>query len=144
MEYFFGSIITLATIASLNLLLRKKSNRLIKVRVVFSQSRVNELMKPLLIMRHFIGAIEGKKVETQSRKHHAKQHVKVIISETEAYWIANNKFYTADVLNNLIVQETTREVDTMAMDEVQLNKIMEIVDMLGDKNDSGSSGSKNF
>jgi hypothetical protein len=144
MEYFFGPIITLITIASLNLLLRKKSNRIIKVGVVFSQSRVNELMKPLVIMGHFLKSIESNKVETQSKKHYAKQHVKVIISETEAYWIANNKFYTADVLDNSIVQETTREVDTMAMDDVQLKKIIEVVDMLGDKNDSGNSGNKNF
>lgn len=81
---------------------------------------------------------------TQSRKHYAAQHVRVIMSDTEAYWIANNRFYVADVQNNAIVQESTREVDTMVMDDVQLKKIIEIVDMLGENDDSGSSGYKGF
>jgi hypothetical protein len=144
MEYFFGSLITLITIVCFNLLLRKKPNRTVKVGVLFSQSRLNELVKPLGVLEHFIKAMQSRGKNTQSKKHNAEQHVRVIISETEAYWIANNKFYTADVRDSLIIQETTREVDTMAMDDVQLKKIIEIVDMLGKSNDSRGSGNKNF
>jgi hypothetical protein len=144
MEYFFGSIITLVTMISINLLLRNDSDRLVRVRVQFNQSRLNELIKPFQVIKSFVDALENKQPETQSRKHYAKQHVKVIISETEAYWVANDKFYMADVRDSLIVQETTREVDTMAMDDVQLKKIIEIVDMLGKSNDSRGSGNKNF
>jgi hypothetical protein len=126
------------------LLLRKNTNKIVNVGISFSQSRMHELIKPLNIIKNLVKALENNRPMTQSRKHYDKQHVKVIMSETEAYWIANNVFYVADVMNNAIVQETTREVDTMAMDDVQLKKIIEIVDMLGEGNDSSSSGNKNL
>lgn len=144
MEYLLGSFITLAAIISCNLLLRKKSNRVSNVSVQVNQSRLFELLKPLEIIKDLVKALSSQQPETQSRKHNAQQHVKVIMSETEAYWIANNKFYVADVRDNFIVQETTREVDTMVMDDVQLKKIIEIVEMLGDGNDSSGSGNKGF
>ncbi len=142
MEYFIGSVLTLITIFSCNLLLRRKNNEIVSVGVSFSQSRLHELLKPMRALSELVRTLSKADTPTQSKKHYAGQHVRVIMSETEAYWIANNKFYVADVQDNLIVQETTREVDTMAMDDVQLKKIIEIVDMLGDSNDSSSSGNK--
>jgi hypothetical protein len=81
---------------------------------------------------------------TQTSKHHDSLHVKVVIADNEAYWISNDKFYVADVRDKMVIQESTREVDTMAMDDVELNKISEIVELLRkeDKNDRGSSGNK--
>ncbi len=144
MEYVVGSVLTLITIISCNLLLRSKTNKTVSTGINFSQSRLHELIKPLDILTDFVRIMSKREIPTQSRNHHASQHVRVIMSESEAYWIANNTFYVADVIDSLIVQETTREVDTMVMDDVQLKKIMEIVKMLGDNNDSGSSGNKGF
>lgn len=142
MEYVIGSVLTLVTIISCNLLLRKKNSKSVKTSINFSQSRLNELIKPLNVLTDLVKSLSQKPIATQSRDYHAKQHVKVVMSETEAYWIANHKFYVADVVDSIIVQETTREVDTMVMDDVQLKKIMEIVEMLGENNDSSSSGNK--
>jgi hypothetical protein len=142
MEYFIGSALTLITVMSCNIMLRKNKNKTIKLGIQFSQSRLHELLRPLEILENLVRNISKSQPPTQSREHYSGQHVKVIMSETEAYWIANNKFYVADVVNSLIVQETTREVDTMVMDAVQLKKIIEIVEMLGDGDDSGSSGNK--
>jgi len=142
MEYVIGSVLTLATIICCNILLRNTGSKTLKTGISFSQSRLHELVKPISALTELISALSSEPILTQSRNHHASQHVRVIMSETEAYWIANNTFYVADVRDSLIVQETTREVDTMAMDDVQLKKIIEIVDMLGDVNDSGNSGNK--
>lgn len=139
MEYFLGSVITLIAMISFNLLLRKKTNETVSLGVLYSQSRLHELLKPLENLRNIVKILSAPEVETQSKKHNDAQHVKVIISETEAYWIANNKFYVADVLDSIILQETTREVDTMVMDDVQLNKIIEIVEMLGKTDDRGNT-----
>ena len=144
MEYVIGSVLTLITIVSCNILLRKKTSKTVNVGINFSQSRLHELIKPLEILTDLVKALSKPEVPRQSSKHYASQHVRVIMSETEAYWIANNKFYVADVEDNVIVQETTREVDTMVMDDVQLKKIMEIVEMLGEDNDRGNSGNKGF
>lgn len=142
MEYFIGSALTLITIMTCNILLRRNKNKTVNVDIQFRQSRLHELLKPLHILENLVKILSKTPTETQSRKHYSKQHVKVIMSDTEAYWIANNKFYVADVRDSIIVQETTREVDTMVMDDVQLKKIIEIVEMLGDGDDSGSSGNK--
>jgi hypothetical protein len=144
MEYVIGSVLTLTTIFCCNLLLRNKRNKIVKIGVRFSQSRLHEITKPINSLTELVKALSREPIPTQSRKHYAAQHVRVIMSESEAYWISNNRFYVADVRDNLIIQETTREVDTMVMDDVQLKKIMEIVEMLGDNNDSGSSRNKGF
>lgn len=144
MEYFVGSILTLFTIAFCNLFIGKNKSRMESISVSFSQSRLHELLKPMRVISDLVKTLAKSENPTQAKKHYSGLHVKVIMSETEAYWIANNKFYVADVEDSFIVQETTREVDTMAMDDVQLKKIVEIVEMLGDSNDSGSSGNKGF
>jgi len=142
MEYVIGATLTLITVAVCNTLFRKNVSKSLKIGVMSSQARVHQLMRPLTFLEDLIHSSIEPNIVTQSTKHHSKLHVKVIISETEAYWIANNKFYVADVQDEIIVQETTREVDTMAMDDVQLKKIIDIVDMLGEENDRGSSGNK--
>jgi len=141
MEYVIGATLTLITVAVCNILLRKNVSRSIKVNVNSSQSRTYQLMRPLVFFEDLL-SYKLEPMPTQSSRHHDKVHVKVIISDTEAYWIANSKFYVAEVKDEMIVQETTREVDTMAMDDVQLKKIIDIVDMLGEENDRGSSGNK--
>lgn len=142
MEYFIGSVLTLATVSICNILLFKNKKKKVKLEVQFRQSQLNELLKPIKAIEELVRAIAKPPAPTQSRNHQASQHVRVIMSETEAYWIANNIFYVADVKDSLIVQETTREVDTMAMDDVQLKKIIEIVEMLGDTNDSSGPRGK--
>ena len=142
MEYVIGAMLTLITVAVSNLLLRKNISKSLRVKINSSQSRSHQLMKPLMLLEDFFYSALEPRTVTQSMKYHNRLHVKVIMSDSEAYWIANNTFYVADVENQLIVQETTREVDTMAMDDVQLKKIMEIVEMLGEDNDSGNSGNK--
>jgi hypothetical protein len=46
------------------------------------------------------------------------------------YWIVNNTFYVADIVDGNVEENTTRLVDTMTMDKVQLDKIMFIVEKL--------------
>jgi hypothetical protein len=144
MEYFLGSFLTLAVIVCCNLMLKSKNNKPVTLSVKINQSRLHELIKPIVFLENLRKSFIEKQPSTQSKKHYSSQHVRVIMSETEAYWIANNKFYVAEVVNSLVVQETTREVDTMVMDDVQLNKIMKIVEMLGEGNDSSGPGNKSF
>jgi hypothetical protein len=144
MEYFIGSFLTLAVMIYCNAMLKVKSGKPISLGVKINQSRLHELIKPIVFLESLGKDFAEGQPLTQSKKHYDSQHVRVIISETEAYWVANNKFYVAEVVNSLIVQETTREVDTMVMDDVELKKIMKIVEMLGEGNDSSSPGNKNF
>jgi putative cell wall-binding protein len=143
MEYILGAIITLGTVAFVSNRLNKSKAMKVSVNVRYSQSRAFELMKPLNIFSQMLEMAQNPMI-TQTTKHNDSMHVKVVIADNEAYWISNNKFYVADVRDKMVVQESTREVDTMAMDDVELKKISEIVEILRkeDKNDRGSSGNK--
>ncbi len=145
MEYILGAIITLVTIALVSKRVERSKTMKLSVNVSYSQTRAFELIRPLNIFTTMLDMVQNP-IITQTSKHHDSLHVKVVIADNEAYWISNDKFYVADVRDKMVIQESTREVDTMAMDDVELNKISEIVELLRkeDKNDRGSSGYKKF
>ena len=65
--------------------------------------------------------------------------------DNQAYWIKDSIFYMADMSNDGGVdKDTTRRVDTMTMDKVQLKKMMFIIEKLteGLENDSWNSGNE--
>jgi hypothetical protein len=99
-----------------------------------------EIIKPLLPPQ------ETKKINknTQAYKHEEKTNVRVIILDDQAFWIKDNLFYTADFFENIIDKDSTTVVDIMSMDQVQLDKMLFIIDQLrdGKDNDSSSSGDK--
>jgi len=63
-----------------------------------------------------------------------------------AYWIKDNTVYSADILDGIIQEDSTKKVDIMSMDKVQLDEMIYIIDMLteGASNENGSSGNKEF
>jgi hypothetical protein len=75
--------------------------------------------------------LEGTKPpKTQSTDYISKNSVRAIVVDNNMYWIVNNAFYVADIVDGNVEENTTRLVDTMTMDKVQLDKIMFIVDKL--------------
>lgn len=79
---------------------------------------------------------------TQSRKILEKNQTRIVFSEDTAYWIKNNMFLQAALVNGEIDDSTTKVVDTIAMDRVELDKMAFIVQKLteGITNDGGHSG----
>jgi thymidine kinase len=139
MEYFIGSMSTMILLYFVgkyrsNFAENNKQN----INVRFSQSHMHELVKPLLPPSLF----EKKKKDTQALKHERKTNVKVIIVDNLAYWVKDNIFYMADMDGNLIDKETTRVVDTMGMNKVELDKMLFIMDRLmeGDGDDRSGTG----
>ena len=106
----------------------------------YSQSHIHMLILPLLpeIKKY------KKKMITQSSKHEEKTNIKVVIVDNKAYFIKNGTFYCADLHGTEIDGANATLVDTMAMDKVQLDKMLFIMDQLrdGKKNDSGDSGNQ--
>jgi len=71
-----------------------------------------------------------KEINRQSTKHDKNVNIRVIIMDDQAYWIKDNTFYMADMSYGNVDKETTRVVDTMAMNKVQLDKMIFIIDRL--------------
>ena len=82
------------------------------------------------------------KTSSQSKTHYDKTNIKVIIFDNNAYWIKDNIFYRAPLVNQLIDKDSAEQVDTIHMDKVQLDKMLFIMDKLreGIKDDSRGSG----
>lgn len=125
MEYFLGSIITLAVIVVLGLIARRYKNDVF-FKVDVSQSTVHEMLRDFLPPNHKL----MKHQKSQSSKHMEQITTRIVFIDNKAYWIKDNKFYVADAINQNIDESTKQEVDTMSMDKVELNKIIFIVETL--------------
>ncbi len=115
--------------------------------VVFFRNRT--VYEPMMTqsMIHNQYSVRRKHIEkinrkSQSKIRQEKENVRVIIVENEAYWIKDNTFYTAPMVNNLIGKDYAMQVDTSTMDKVQLDKMLFILDKLreGISNDSRGAG----
>lgn len=137
MEYFVGAAITVMAFAVINLVLRKNNNNEDPIRITYSQSHIYELMRPFINM---VGPIEDD-VKRQSINYLKNIYMRVMIVKDKAYWIKDNIFYVADVVNGEVNKENARAVDTMAMSKVELDEMLFIVEKLReDDNDSRGSG----
>jgi len=61
-----------------------------------------------------------------------ERYLKVAIVEDKAYWVANNIFYEAEVIDEEIVKEEARPVDAFDMELRDVNKMMTILDNIQD------------
>lgn len=139
MEYLIGSLLTLFVMLVLSRKANAEHKKNIPVLVKYSQSYTHDLLRPVL--PYLVPDLKDKK-PTQASKHTKSTQVRVIFTSTEAYWIAGNKLYVAELLNGSVTEESVKEVDTMNMDKVQLDKLVFIVEQLteGLTNDNSSSG----
>ena len=64
------------------------------------------------------------------------------MTDDRAYWIKDNTFYEANLVDGEVDKNTTKVVDTMTMDKVELDKMAFIVQKLteGTRNDFGNPG----
>jgi hypothetical protein len=142
MEYFVGSITTLAMIVLVNMLAKNKINNTISV-VKYSQSSVFELIKPFVSDLIYTNPED---MNTQTMKYIKENIVRILFLEGMAYWIDGNRLMEAIASNGEIDYSTEIEVDTMNMNDVQLKRTMFIVEKLreGLNNDSGYPVNKEF
>ena len=138
MEYLLGSLTTFILITMMSKKMLKDKDLKVKQAFMYRQSHIFDLVKPLLPPKSSLRPER----KSQSINHENKTNVKVIIMGSQAFWIKDNMFYMADMDGQIIDKETTRRVDTMGMDKVELDKMLFIMDQLrdGKLNDSGNSG----
>lgn len=124
MEYFIGSIATIALLLAVANLRKAKKPRPI---ITQSQASLFEIIKNT----EQITGLLNPKLNTQASVYHNSNLLRIIFVDNQAYWIKESVFYTADVDDfGFIDAESTRAVDTMAMNKVQLDKMIFIVDKL--------------
>jgi len=138
MEYVVGAILTLVTVAVANRLIQKQlQNKKVAV-VQYSQSHIYSVIAPMMF--GLDGKIQTRK--SQSTNYQEEAYVRIIVVDGKAYWIKENSFYSADIVDGVVDKESTQQVDTMSMNDVELKKMMVIVETLreGGNNASGGTG----
>ncbi len=140
MEYLLGSFTTFALIIFMAFI-KKEEVKKQKLTVRYSQSHIFDLVQPLL------PTIRNKTIKkriSQSTLYEQKTKIRVIIVENMAYWVKDNVFYKALMTSDGVDSETTKIVDTIGMNSVELDKMLFIMDRLreGLNDDSGSTGNK--
>lgn len=117
----------MATLIVVLLLRLGKAKKPIVISVMQSQAQLFEITKNT----EYVIKMLDDKPETQASKHRESSIVRILFVENQAYWIRDSVFYTADIDNEGFIDiETTRAVDTMTMDKVQLEKMSFIVEKL--------------
>ena len=126
MEYFLGAMITIILLIVGSILIRPAASRTSGATIRYSQSHIYSLMAPIL---DYVPQEKNKR-QSQSTRHLENSYIKVVIVNQSAYWIKDNALYTADLVEGSVDKETTRRVDTMTMDKVELDKMIMIVEEL--------------
>lgn len=74
----------------------------------------------------------GKIVTNEDQEEEDVELINVAIIENKAYWINDNTFYMADIVDDEIDKNTSRPVDTINMSLYELNKMLFIIDHLNE------------
>lgn len=126
MEYVVGSIITLFTIYFVNRFIKRELDSQGVASITYSQSHIHNLINPFLPDNAELIMLKP----TQATKHMEETQLRVLIVEDKAYWIKDNDFFVADLIEGLVDKESAKLVDTMSMSKVELDKIIFIVEKL--------------
>ena len=126
MEFLLGFILAIATVFVFRFFIIKDIDQSTSWAIRYSQTRIHEIIKNHIPDYEF----DIKRPVTQSENHKNSMYTRVVFVENQAYWIKNNTLFVADMDEGMVDEDTTREVDTMGMNKVQLEKVIHIVDAL--------------
>jgi hypothetical protein len=142
MEFFLGSIFTFFLLTVVRaMFIRSNLDKKYSIRPIsYTQSHIHSLISQSIAQQ----LMPPEPLETQARALLAKNSLRVVFADNTAYWIKDNQFFQANVINGQIDNSTTKVVDTMGMSKVELDKMFFIVQKLteGKKNDDRDSGFK--
>lgn len=136
MEYLFGAFLAFISMM-ITITVLKPRVRDSKTAVKYSQSHIFSLIDP------FIPANSDliKQKTTQATNYYDNMYIRIAYVGKKAYWIHDNSFFVADIVNGEVDDSTTRQVDTMSMSQLELNQMLYIIEELtGGSNDNRNSG----
>jgi hypothetical protein len=135
MDYILFFVLTNILFVGILFIYKKNKYKSIE----YTQSNIHQIVKRFIPKDFF----ELPRVVSQSTKHVDKNTIKVIVLEDEAYWVHENMFYMAEMVNGLVDSETVKPVDTNNMSNRDIDKMLFILDSLKNGNSDDSSGTWN-
>lgn len=138
MEYLIVVILTIASSFAI-LKIVKRNEKIFIGRPIYRQSDMHNLMKNFFSRSLFVN-----NKSSQMDKRIDRDTVKIVATEDQAYWVVDNVFYVADLVNDRPDMSTARPVDTSNMSKDDIDKMLFILDNLdrGNKDERGSTGNE--
>jgi hypothetical protein len=130
MEYIIGSLVTLATLMLVTWSLRSP-NLKEPHKIVYRQSHIFEMIRPFMDIPIYRFPDQN----SQSFNHLLSSKQRILYMEDRAYWIRDNALFVSEVVDGVINEEATKVVDTMALDKVELDQLIFIVEKLTEGTD---------
>jgi hypothetical protein len=131
-DFLIGAAVTIIAYAIFQRVMNKTISGEESLGVInYSQSHIYDLMRPFLEFAEVFEPDEPR----QSNNYLKNAYMKVMVVSNKAYWIKNNTLYVAEVVEGEVKKETTKEVDTMSMNKVELNEMLFIVEKLREESD---------
>ena len=97
-------------------------------RSVHSQSYFYDVVK---VAMPIIDMLKGKpKINSQATKHRDKNVFRILALGNRAYWIRDNAVYEAEIVDGHIDKESAKVVDMSHIDDVELKKMIYVVEKL--------------
>lgn len=139
MEYFFvAGLTTVCTWAIIRVVTKSKYKHFNQV--IYRQSDMHKMMKKFFTY----DLPQHQEKSSQLQKRRDESTIKVLVVEDQAYWVASNTFYVANVESGEPVPDSAKPVDTTNMSKKDVEKMLFILDNLrsGNRNDRRSSGNE--
>ena len=125
MDYIVVALLTTCCLFAVSKLI-KRNEKFFIGRPIYRQSDMHNLMKIFFNRGVFVP-----NKQSQMEKRIDRDRMKVIIIDDKAYWVVDNVFYVADIINDRPDMSTATPVDTTNMSKTDLDKMLFILDNLG-------------
>ena len=137
MIYILVVGLTLIAFSSIIIVMNKKRKNSFS-KILYRQSDMHNILKDFF----FKDIFDDKVVPSQSKIWKEKQTTRVVIIDQKAYWVSNNIFYVGETVDGKVIPETGEPLDTVNMSNLEINKMLFILDNLknGEASDSGGTG----
>jgi hypothetical protein len=124
MEFFFIGFLTIASVIAI---IKSRRKRIRLKHIGFRQSMLHHIMKGMIPSNAELNS----KKKRQSNVHNTGNVVRVIRTpDSKAYWVEDNIFYYADVVDGQFDPNAKKAVDTSELSKKEINKLLFILDNL--------------
>lgn len=136
MDYVIAIVLTIVASFVILKIVTKNEQSFLK-KVLYRQSDIHSITKHL-----YKNTKPIQKKETQLTKRMDSDAVKVVLTDDKAYWVADNVFYDADLVDDRPDMSTAKPIDTNNLSKEDIDKMLFILDNLdrGNKDERGSTG----
>lgn len=138
MEYLIAVVLTFAITFAILGIINKNENNVFE-KHIYRQSDMHQILKTF-----FSKTTQRENKETQMGKRIKENTVSILSVDNKAYWVIDNIFYVADMINGVPDTSNAKPIDTSNMSKDDIDKMLFILDNLdkGDKDERGSTGNQ--